>query len=59
MKKDRLSIMYREKYNKGCEINKNEIHRLISENIHKIKVELRERTKYSDNTEEIVVSIRL
>lgn len=58
MKKQKATINYQEKYGKGNVINKNEMLRLISENIDKITIEMRERTAYSDKTEEIVISVR-
>jgi hypothetical protein len=57
-KKDKTTIKYQEKYYKGTVIDKEEILRLISDNIDKITIEIRERTAYSDKTEEIVISVR-
>lgn len=54
----KTTINYQEKYKKGNRISKEEVLRLMTENIEKIRVELRERTAYSDNTEEIVISVR-
>lgn len=54
----KATIVYQEKYYKGNVINKQEMLRLISENIDKITMEMRERTAYSDKTEEIVISVR-
>jgi hypothetical protein len=51
-------VTYQEKYKKGNMINKKEMLRLITENIDKITIEMRERTTYSDKTEEIVISVR-
>jgi hypothetical protein len=51
-------LVYQEKYKKGNVINKTEMLRLITENIDKITIEMRERTAYSDKTEEIVISVR-
>lgn len=56
MKKTKVN--HQEKYKKGNVINKNEMLRLITENIDKITIEMRERTAYSDNTEEIIISVR-
>ena len=58
MAKEKVTINLREKYKKGSVINKQEILRMVTENIDKIIIELRERTAYSDNTEEVVISIR-
>ncbi len=54
----KVTINLREKYKKGTVVNKQEVLRLISENIDKITIEMRERTAYSDNTEELTISIR-
>lgn len=54
----KTTIKLQEKYKKGVNINKPEVVKLITENIDKITMELRERTAYSDNTEELVISIR-
>jgi len=51
-------IVYQEKYKKGSVVNKHEVKRILDENLDKILVEIRERTKYSDNTEGIVVELR-
>lgn len=58
MSKEKVSINYQEKYKKGVVVDKNEILRLISENINEITIEMRERTAYSDKTEEIIISVR-
>lgn len=58
MAKDKVTINYQEKYKKGNVINKNEVLRLITENIDKITIEMRSRTAFSDETEEMVISIR-
>lgn len=58
MGKEKVTINYQEKYKKGNVINKKEMLRLITENIDKITIEMRERTAYSDKTEEIVISVR-
>jgi len=51
-------VVYQENYNKGSIINKNEMKRLIDENFDKIIMEIRQRTKYSDGTEGIVIEVR-
>ena len=51
-------LIYQKKYKKGNVINKKEMLKLITENIDKITIEMRERTKYSDDTEEIIISVR-
>lgn len=51
-------IVYQEKYKKGSVVNKHEVKRILDENLDKIVVEIRERTKYSDDTEGLVVEIR-
>lgn len=55
---EKTKVTYQEKYKKGNVINKKEMLRLITENIDKITIEMRERTAYSDKTEEIVISVR-
>lgn len=57
-KQQKAKVVYQEKYNKGCTINKSEMKRLIDENLNKITMEIRERKKYSDNTEGIVIEVR-
>lgn len=52
-------IVYREKYYNGTVVNKSEIQRLINENIDKITMEIKERTKYQDGKETIVIKIIL
>lgn len=52
-------IVYREKYYNGTVVNKSEIQRLINENIDKITMEIKERTKYQDGKEIIVIKIIL
>ena len=52
-------IVYREKYYNGTVVNKSEIWRLINENIDKITTEIKERTKYQDGKETIVIKIIL
>jgi len=52
-------IVYREKYYNGTVVNKSEIQRLINENIDKITTEIKERTKYQDGKETIVIKIIL
>lgn len=52
-------IVYREKYYNGTVVNKSEIQRLINENIDKITTEIKERTKYQDGKESIVIKIIL
>jgi hypothetical protein len=56
--KGKVSIVYQEKYKKGNIINKDEMKRLINDNIDAIKMEMRERTKYSDGTEGITIEVR-
>lgn len=58
MEQKKASIVYQEKYIKGNVINKHEMLRLITENIDKITIEMRERTSYSDKTEGIVIEVR-
>lgn len=52
-------IVYREKYYNGTVVNKSEIQRLINENIDKITTGIKERTKYQDGKESIVIKIIL
>ena len=52
-------IVYREKYYNGTVVNKSEIQRLANENIDKITTEIKERTKYQDGKETIVIKIIL
>lgn len=52
-------IVYREKYYNGTVVNKSEIQRLTNENIDKITTEIKERTKYQDGKEIIVIKIIL
>ena len=52
-------IVYREKYYNGTVVNKSEIQRLANENIDKITMEIKERTKYQDGKESIVIKIIL
>lgn len=54
----KAKLTYQEKYKKGNVVNKREILRMITENIDKITIELRERTAYDDKTEEMVISVR-
>lgn len=54
----KTNIKYREKYNKGRTVNKKEILRLMTENLDKMVIEMRERSSYSDGTEELIISIR-
>lgn len=51
-------IIYREKYYKGNVVNSLEIKRMVDENIDDMTMEMRERTKYVDGTEGIVVELR-
>jgi hypothetical protein len=51
-------VILQEKYKKGVVVDKNEIKRMVDENIEKIVVEIRETLKYSDGTEGIVIEIR-
>ena len=55
---EKAKLTHQEKYKKGNVVNKKEILRMITENIDKITIELRERTAYSDKTEEMIISIR-
>jgi hypothetical protein len=57
-KQNKTKVVYQESYNKGSIINKSEVKRLIEENFDKIVMEIKQRTKYSDDTEGIVVEIR-
>jgi hypothetical protein len=57
-KKIKTKVIYQENYKAGIVIDKFELKRLIDENLHKIRMEIKQRTKYSDETEEIVVKIR-
>jgi phage-related protein len=52
------NFLYQEKYKKGTIVNKREILRMISENIDKITIEMRERTVYLDKQEGIVIEVR-
>lgn len=55
----KAKIVYQEKYKKGQVVMNNaETLRMLEENIKDIVATMRERTKYSDGTEEIVLSIR-
>jgi hypothetical protein len=54
----KVTIKLQEKYKKGVNINKQEVLRMVTENLDKITMEVRERTAYSDNTEELIISIR-
>lgn len=51
-------IIYEESYKKGSKINKNEVLRMIVENIDKINIDMHKRTKYDDGTEGLTVEIR-
>ncbi len=51
-------IQYQENYKKGNVINKNEIKRMIDENIEAIIITMSKRTKYKDGTEGIVIEVR-
>ncbi len=57
-KQAKTKVVYQENYNKGSIINKNEMKRLIDENFDKVVMEIRQRTKYSDDTEGIVIEVR-
>lgn len=57
-KEVKAKAIYQEKYKKGTMVDKNEVKRLIDENIDKITMEMKERSKYSDGTEGIVIEIR-
>jgi len=57
-KQVKTKVVYKENYNKGTIINKTEMKRLIDENFDKITMEIRQRTKYSDDTEGIVIEVR-
>lgn len=54
----KAKVILQEKYKKGVVVDKNEIKRMIDENIEKIVIEIRETLKYSDGTEGIVIEIR-
>lgn len=51
-------IIVKAKYKKGNVINKHNMLKLINDNIDKITIEMRERTVYLDNTEEIIISVK-
>jgi|LFRM01.2.fsa_nt_gb hypothetical protein len=57
-KKIKAKAIYQENYKAGTVIDKIELKRLIDENIDGIQMEMKQRIKYSDGTEEIVVKIR-
>lgn len=50
--------LIKEKFKKGVVVNKTEMKRLIDENFDKITMEIRERVRYSDDTEGITIEIR-
>jgi len=58
VKEEKTTIVYQEKYKKGVFLNKEEVKRMIDENIDKMSMEMRERKKYSDGTEGLVLEIR-
>lgn len=51
-------VLYRENYNKNTMINKTEMKRLIDENFENISIFMKQRTKYSDGIESIVIEIK-
>ena len=51
-------IKYQEKYKKGNVIDKTKTLHLLTENIDKITFEIRERTVYHDDVEEMVLSVK-
>ena len=57
-KSKKIGIIYQEKYKKGNEVDVWEIKKMIDDNIDDIIIEMRERTKYSDNTEGIVIELK-
>lgn len=57
-KQTKTKVIYQENYNKGSIINKTEMKRFIDENFDKICMEIKQRTKYSDDTEGIVIEFR-
>ena len=57
-KQTKSKVEYQENYNKGTVVNKGEMKRLIDENFDKIVMEIRQRTRYSDDTEGIVIEVR-
>ena len=52
-------IVYSEKCYNGTVVNKSEIQRLANENIDKITTGIKERTKYQDGKESVVIKIIL
>ena len=52
------SITYQETYKKGTVVDKLEIKKMLDDNIDNIVVEMRERTKYSDGIEGIVIELK-
>lgn len=57
-KKIKAKVIYQENYKAGVAVDKFELKRLIDENLDEIQMEMKQRIKYSDGTEEIVVKIR-
>ena len=58
VKEEKTVITYQEKYKKGVFVNKEEVKRMIDDNIDKMTMEMKERKKYSDGTEGLVLEIR-
>ena len=56
---NKLKIVYSEKCYNGTVVNKSEIQRLTNENIDKITTGIKERTKYQDGKESVVIKIIL
>ena len=57
-KQVKTKVVYQENYKKGSIINKSEMKRIIDENFDKITMEIKQRTKYSDDTDGIVIEVR-
>ena len=58
VKEEKTVVTYQEKYKKGVFVNKEEVKRMIDDNIEKMTMEMKERKKYSDGTEGLVLEIR-
>lgn len=58
VKEEKITIVYQEKYKKGVFLNKEEVKRMIDDNIDKMTMDMKERKKYSDGTEGLVLEIR-
>jgi hypothetical protein len=52
-------MTYQEKYKKGVILDPEEIKDIINDNIDNIRIELISRSVYDDNTEEMIISIKV